>query len=212
MTSPFARVLTLSAVLLALGAPPAGASDDPSDLERLVGMLTGSFDSGAQAAADTNFHSIDLHMVPIWPEATDGRWLYVEQSLSSRPESPYRQRLYRIDQLDDGVLRSRVYTFESEDDYVGAWKQPSRFDDLDREEVHLREGCAVYLREEAGGFVGSTRGEQCSSDMHGATHATSEVRIEPGRVESLDRGFDEEGELAWGSEFGPYVFVRQDEE
>lgn len=206
----FCLELVVAAALVGLASPAAAAGED-AQLDRLVEMMTGSFDSGAQAAADTNFLSIDLHMVPVWPDAGGGRWLYVEQARSLNPESPYRQRLYRLQALDEGVFRSQVYTLENPQDWVGAWKIPSRLDGLSREDIDLREGCAVYLRAEGDAFVGRTRGEECDSDLHGAAFATSEVRISDGRIESLDRGFDEEGELVWGSEFGPYVFVRDEE-
>ena len=52
--------------------------------------LVGSFSSAAQADADSNFRAIDLHMVPIWTDRTDGPWLYVEQAVAEARDRPYQ--------------------------------------------------------------------------------------------------------------------------
>ncbi|HRW89883.1 MAG TPA: CpcT/CpeT family chromophore lyase, partial [Flavobacteriales bacterium] len=63
-------------------------------LAELASWMTGSFSSAAQAEADTNYYAIELEMARIWPERTDGVWLYVEQAVAAKKEKPYRQRVY----------------------------------------------------------------------------------------------------------------------
>ena len=73
----------------------------------------------------------------------------------------------------------------------------------------LREGCKVVLyRVDEGYFEGSTVDNNCNSNLHGASYATSEVIIKEDRLISWDRGFDENDKQVWGAEKGGYVFIK----
>ena len=174
--------------------------------------MAGSFTSAAQAAADSAYHAVTLHMVPIWRDraGADTTYLYVEQALASAPERPYRQRVYRVSPLPDGRWASAVYTLPDAGDYVGKWRTPAAFDALAPAALTEREGCTVFLaRRPDGSFRGSTDARACGSTLRGATYATSEVTVRPGLVESWDRGYDADGRQVWGAEAGPYVFRRE---
>lgn len=197
----------LLAVLLLAGA---GCGGSPS-AEQLGDWLTGSFGSGAQAAADSAYYDIRLEMVPIWTDREDGLWFYVEQAVATARERPYRQRVYRVRELEDGRFESAVFTLPDPQRYAGAWREEAPLSDLEPADLAEREGCAVLLAwDPAGRYAGSTEGTGCTSTLRGAAYATSEVIVEPGRIESWDRGFDAEGNQVWGAEKGAYVFLRDD--
>ncbi len=109
------RTLTMTLMLLALFACTAAPQreavtpDDPA--AKVAAMMQGHYDSRDQAAADKTYFPIALAMVPIWPERSDGHWLYVEQAMADTPEKPYRQRAYRVYSGEDGEVISEVYTF-----------------------------------------------------------------------------------------------------
>lgn len=177
-------------------------------LDSLQQAMTGTFSSAAQAADDDAFYDITLHMYPIWKDR--GHWLYVEQAVSAMPAKPYRQRVYQLEQVNPNTFRSIVYTLDNEDAFVGNWRTPKSFDKLAPDDLRLREGCAVVLTKQGDGtYAGSTEDDKCKSTLRGAVYATSEVTIEPGRIVSWDRGFDEAGEQVWGAEKGGYVFLRE---
>jgi len=175
----------------------------------IVDCMTGTFSSAAQAAADPeHFLEIWLVMVPIWLERSDAWWFYVEQAAASALDRPYRQRIYRVSPLGDEEFRSDVYTLPGDPLIcAGAWRDKRPLADLRPADLTRREGCSIHLRrtgpEE---FVGSTIGDGCASTLRGAAYATSEVRITPARMESWDRGFDEQGNQVWGATEGPYIF------
>ncbi|MBS4016235.1 MAG: hypothetical protein KGZ86_07390, partial [Candidatus Latescibacteria bacterium] len=70
------------------------------DLQRLADYMTGYFSSEAQALADTDYFDIRLRMQRVWQNRTDGYWLYVEQAVAGYEAKPYRQRVYRVSQID----------------------------------------------------------------------------------------------------------------
>lgn len=177
-------------------------------LDELQALMAGTFTSAAQAARDSAFYDITLHMYPIWPD--EGRWLYVEQAVSAMPDRPYRQRVYKLEQAGPKSFRSVVYTLPDPGAFIGAWKEPARFEQLAPEALELREGCAVVLERQAdGSFAGSTLGKECESTLRGASYATSQVTIREGLIVSWDQGFDHNGEQVWGAVKGGYEFRKQ---
>lgn len=179
------------------------------DVNALVLLMEGTFSSEEQAKNDSDYYDITLHMKKIWTDRTDGKWLYVEQAMTQMQEKPYRQRIYRVDQLKDGSFISEVYTFEEPLKFAGAWKDESLLSGLTPEMLTLREGCTVYLTlADNGSFTGGTRGEGCASDLRGSAYATSEVKIDEFGLITWDRGYDKDGNQVWGAVKGGYEFRR----
>jgi hypothetical protein len=177
------------------------------DLDRLVTWMAGSYNSQAQHLRDTaNYFDIRLQMVPIWKERSDGHWFYVEQAVADFIDKPYRQRVYRVHELEPGVFESIIYTVQ---DPLRFTHHPELLEQLPVDSLNEKKGCSVILRKQSdGSFAGGTRGKQCPSDRKGAAYATSEVTITPERLLSWDRGYNEKDEQVWGAEKGGYEFIK----
>ena len=203
-----ATILMPLAVLACVAAPhrEADAPDDPAAV--VAAMMQGHYDSRDQAAADKSYFPIALAMVPIWPERSDGHWLYVEQAMADTPGKPYRQRVYRVHNGEGGEVISAVYTFPGPERYVQGWRTGSLVG-LREEMLQPRTGCAVHLRQNGEFWQGATVGSGCASERSGAAYAIAEVRLESGRMTSWDRGFDAAGKQVWGAATGAYVFVKR---
>ena len=179
-------------------------------IDELVSMMSGTFASTAQAEQDSDYVSISLIMKPIWVNRYPGQyWLYVEQALATQPDKPYRQRVYQVEALLDGTFSSAVYLLPDEQEAIGKGNDPSFFDQWEPEDLHIRDGCTVYLTYSKGAFTGSTRGQDCQSSLRGASYAASEVSISADKIVSWDRGFDSAGDQVWGAEKGGYIFDRR---
>ena len=201
----FGITLLLTTLLTSLPAAPAAADD----FETLVEWMTGSFSSAAHAAADTNFYDIRLEMARIWPERTDGAWLYVEQAAAWALEKPYRQRVYHVQDGGDGDYTSKVYALPDPVAAIGAWKDVALLGGLGPEDLVERAGCTVYLeRTPDGSFHGGTRDRDCTSQLRGATWASSIIEMRADRIVSWDQGWNDAGEQVWGAEKGGYEFLR----
>lgn len=209
------RALATASILVALalsGCASSGAkSEARKRVDTLASWMAGTYTSEAQASTDPdNFFNVRLIMVPIWTERSDGRWLYVEQAMSTALDKPYRQRIYQVTAQGQG-FESTVYTLPGSPlDYAGAWQDPSRFDALSPQMLTEREGCEIILTwdEASQSFKGSTIAQNCPSDLRGSTYATSEVTITATSLNSWDRGFDAAGNQVWGATKGGYQFVK----
>lgn len=224
-----------------LGATsPAGTVG--ATLDDVVALMSGTFSSEEQAKQNPEFRPIVLHMTPIWTTFSqssigqregqqarrghglgssprnDERWLYVEQAVTTSPEKPYRQRVYRVSPMVytdvSGVtrigVRSEVWELPGDPlRYAGAWRSPDPLADIGPESLSLKEGCEVLLfRAPDGAWRGSTLGDACTSTRQGASYTTSIVQIGATGLHTLDRGFDAKGTQVWGSELGAYDFRR----
>lgn len=204
-----AAVALVAAFAAAYVAGCARQSADAGDLETLVGWMTGSFSSRAQSVADTNYFDIRLEMAPVWTGRDDGRWFYVEQAVAMHLERPYRQRVYRLTEDPPGTFLSDIYLLPDPLRFAGAWRDDEPLAALSPDSLTIKEGCTVFLARSAdGAFVGETVRGECGSALHGASYATSEVRVTADALVSWDRGWDAEGNQVWGAELGGYVFDR----
>ncbi len=190
-----------------LGTKQASKTDHTPELLKL---MTGSFDSSAQAASDKDFYDITLHMYPIWQNREDGPWLYVEQAVSSNQEKPYRQRVYRLVNEGNGLYVSYIYALENPEACVGSWKDSRKWDAFKPENLSARTGCEVRLKRTGKNtFEGRTGEKTCESTLRGAKYATSIVEISEAGILSWDQGWDDEGNQVWGAEKGGYMFVKK---
>lgn len=181
-----------------------------NQIDLLVDYMTGSFSSEEQAKNDSDYFNIELEMVQIWKDRTDGPWIYVEQAVVESKDEPYRQRVYQLKERSDGKIESIVYTIPDPLRFAGDYKNKFPLVRLAADSLTLKDGCEVVLyRADAGHFEGSTVDKNCPSDLRGASYATSEVMIDKNKLISWDRGFDENGNQVWGAKKGGYIFKKK---
>lgn len=208
-------VRALAVASLSLMSLLGGCASTRSDVSTVRDYLVGSFDSSQQAAEDPEYRTIVLHMAECWKSRADGPWLYVEQAMAEKPETPYRQRVYKLVALPEGKVRSDVYELPGPPDevarlFAGEWKKPQPLPDISPDDLLARDGCSIVLtRQPDGSFVGSTGAMSCPSTLRGAAYATSEVTMTQTVLRSWDRGFNKNGNQVWGAIKGAYIFVKQ---
>jgi len=181
-----------------------------NDVQVLVEYMVASFSSKEQSDSDSNYFNIELEMVQIWKDRTDGPWIYVEQAAAETKEKPSRQRVYQIKQRSNGKIESVVYSIPDPSRFTGDYKKEFPLLRLTPDSLMLRSGCEVVLyRTDDGYFEGGTVDKNCSSDLRGASYATSEVMIDKDKIITWDRGFDENGNQVWGAAKGGYIFKKK---
>lgn len=177
------------------------------ELEELYALMQGTFNSAEQAAVDSAFFDITLHMYPIW----EGKehFLYVEQSVSTMQKKPYRQRIYQLKRTSDSTITSYIHKIPNDSLWIGAWKTPASFNELKPADLISLKGCEVVLTTFGKKhYKGSTGEKSCESTLYGARYAHSTVEISEGKVYSWDRGLDDDGNHVWGAKKGGYIFKK----
>jgi CpeT protein len=178
-----------------------------NDLKRLAMYMTGDFSSTEQSKKDTNYYDIRLHIHPIKAENNE-YWMYVEQAIASTQDKPYRQRIYRVKQLDNTHFVSEIFMIKNEKDWIGKFKNEKELKSMPLN-IDQKMGCSVFLELMPDHtFKGSTHEADCLSSLRGATYATSEVVITEKMLVSWDRGFDDTKKQVWGAVKAGYNFVK----
>lgn len=196
-----------------VGGGPLEPSRAPADnaVKDLAAWLPGNYSTAAQAAADSTYFDVRLHIVPIWTDRTDGPWMYVEQAMADSQDVPYRQRIYRLITLPNNRAESVIYELPGAPlAWAGAWRNPERFNSLDPGIIAVRPGCSVILAYQGPQQItGATNGADCGSALRGATYATTDVTVTATELNSWDRGYDATGEQKWGAVKGAYRFIKE---
>jgi CpeT protein len=201
------KVFLILFAFLCLNLTGFGQQINNSDLKKLLKIMAGEFNSEEQSKTDSSFFHIKLRMKPIWKKSKDGYWLYVEQSLASAQDKPYRQRVYHVYIQDDSTIVSKVYEIRNATKYTGGWKNVELLKPLRIDSLIDRQGCGIFLHKKSDSiFGGSTPGRECLSSLRGATYATSEVVVSKDVIISWDRGWDLNDKQVWGAVKSGYIF------
>ncbi|MFN3945113.1 MAG: chromophore lyase CpcT/CpeT [Allosphingosinicella sp.] len=198
--------------LLAAALLTSAAAPDPL-LDDYARVAVGAFSSAAQARDDRRYDEVEARVVRLWPDRTDGLWLYQEQAIvggSGAPprasrDRPYFQRIGHVYRLPDGRLRRDNYVLAEPARFVGYGR---RGDVAAPTPADLGPaGCHnVIERVAAGHFIART--EDCANSHRGAAYMiglaikTADVSV------NWDRGFTADGSRVWGPEEGGYIFRR----
>jgi hypothetical protein len=197
------KIFTVFSLFLIFGCKSV-QENKANDLNQLVAIMQGTYSSEKQSIEDKEYFNISLRMIPIWKEK--GNYLYVEQAMFEKQESPYRVRIYKVSHRNDEFV-SEIYTLKNEKEWIGKWKTPEAFAALSESDIELKPGCEVILKKQPDGtFIGETGEKTCPSELRGASYASSKVTVTPTQILSWDQGFDKEGKQVWGAVKGGYIF------
>lgn len=185
------------------------AKTSDSELDKFATLMEGTFTSELQSKTDTSYFNISLVMTPIWSNRTDGKWLYVEQAVATKPEKPYRQRVYHLQHPSKDIFTSDIYTIKDALSFAGLQHDNQKRDKLTFDQIELKDGCTVTLVKRKNIYEGGTNADKCPSDLRGATYATTKIVLKNGELISWDQGFDASGKQVWGATKGGYIFVKK---
>ena len=107
--------------------------------------MVGTFNTKAQSARDSQFYNIQLKMCRIWTQDPNQYWLYVEQATAKNLNKPYRQRIYKLEQINKKQFVSKVYNIPSPELAVNGCEINLYFKTITFEDIILKEGCSVNL-------------------------------------------------------------------
>ena len=195
----------LGLALLATGCTP-GVVGVPEELPPFSGACTrcarwmeGSFVNTDQSR-DRGEPEYRLHQVRIWPERTDGIWMYSELDSPASPDRSIQQSVLRLnDDLEGGIV---IESYELPGDsgmYRGDWRVPTRFDSVDQFNLEPKGGCSIQLRQDRdGGLSGSGGGDRCASTLPGSTYQSTRITIGPLGLTLWLKGYDSTGKQVFG--------------
>ncbi|MGB5900457.1 MAG: CpcT/CpeT family chromophore lyase [Geitlerinemataceae cyanobacterium] len=175
-------------------------------VREVAAYLTGAMDTSAQAAIDRRAPDVRITTCPVRVADTADIFLYQEQALSLKLNSPYRQRFLQIAPSSDNLqVESITYKPANPEAWVGLCDKP----EVDRTVSVPQLGetiCSVTLQRDGEGYLGTTPEEGCAANYRGAVRITNQVQLTRSTMETWDRGFDAAGKQVWGAEDESYQY------
>lgn len=201
--------ILMATIVTGLLADPAHALEPA--LDAYAAQVIGSFTSLEQSRGSDEHSEVEAEIVRIWPERTDGVWLYQEQAIMDMPQlgkaRPYFQRIGHVYRDADGRFRRDNYELTDPKAFIGAYADPSRFAALSPDQLG-EQGCHNILTPIATGYWLSSV-ENCANDHRGAAQMFSIGIAEPDGFANWDRGVATDGSHVWGPPSGGYIFRRK---
>ena len=174
--------------------------------------MEGSFSNEAQARRSGEARYYWLHQARIWPDRTDGIWMYSEFNLAGADGTPLQQVVYRLnDDLSGGLVIESYRLPGSPGRYTGDWRAPRSFNSVDRMTLAMEGGCAITLRRNSqGALTGESSGTDCRSTLPGSSYQQTRLRIGSLGLTFWLEGYDESGEQVFGSGSEGFIMSKQD--
>lgn len=167
-------------------------------VDQVVNWFTGLFQNTSQVEENPFFPLITMNncQVQVVGAEIPGKSVYLQQETDG---FPFRIRYYEFKPLEDGVNLS-IYFFKDESSLVGLCQRPPSERSLDFNKINFRESCDIFLRLEVASFsyLGNNAPDGCPRSSGGKV--VSDISLQANRILSLDKIFDEEGELEFGTE------------
>lgn len=204
--------MRLALALVLILTPPALAQEADVDplVAEMAGLMTGSFTTLPQAERDERYGVVESEIVRIWPQRTDGIWLYQENAwLGDTPEEadrsakdrPYFQRIVHIATAGPAMVRRTSYDLSERAPYAGFWRTPEAMP----AEALGAQTCTGLAHRVAEQYWFAEL--DCPNAYRGAVRVVSQSINRPGEYANWDRGFGAEGQHIWGPETGGYLFT-----
>lgn len=204
--------MRLALALALVLTPPAIAQEAAEDplVAEMAELMTGSFTTLPQAGTDETYGVVESEVVRIWPDRSDGIWLYQENAwLGDTPaevdmaakDRPYFQRIVHISPAGPAMVRRTSYDMSERPPYAGFWRTPEAMP----AEALGEQTCTGLAHRIAENYWYADL--DCPNAYRGAVRVVSRSVHRPGEYANWDRGFDAEGNRVWGPDAGGYIFT-----
>ncbi len=182
-------------------------------VKEVVSHLVGVMDTSAQARANPDSPDVRITTCTVKLETVDAGlypptsvFLYQEQALSKRLNSPYRQRFLRIAVSENGQsVESRGFKPQNPKTLIGLCNQPDGERVIPSNDLG-KVVCSVFLKPVGENYIGQTPDDGCPTNYRGAVKITNTIILHKEGMDTLDRAFDAAGNFLWGAKDLPYQF------
>ena len=181
------------------------------NLQTLAAYLTGTFDNRSQAMDDPVWY-VGLQ---VWHRVThlfsdDSITIFAEQANRIKLEQPYRQRLMRLQDGENG-LTVQFYGFKDPSVVLGSGQYPDRLNAITVQDIDFLPGCLLTVQARSlngkPGFYAIAPEGSCCQFKYGDKIGQVSLGFAVSETEfhSYDKGINPETlKPVWGALMGPY--------
>ncbi|NEO52495.1 MAG: PEP-CTERM sorting domain-containing protein [Okeania sp. SIO3B5] len=198
------KFCTLSALLLSFTFAQKSHAATLFQVEQVSQWFTGLFDNTKQVTDNPMIPSVTMSNCPVKLIGSDlmenTETVYLEQTTGG---FPFRVRLYSFFSNDDSQITISISRFLNETSLFGLCDRPESEQFINATNLD-NFNCEINLSFVSNTYVGTNEPEGCSTTFSGGK-VISDIVIKPNSIDSLDRVFDSNGNLLFGT---PITFNR----
>lgn len=192
-------ILLLFALLMGTAPAVVAQVKFSKDLRKLTEWYAGRYENVSQVRRDSLAQPVLVYVTPIWENlVTDGIWMYEE--ITDLQKNVISQRIYRFADVNAFQWEAVIYELPGIERYVGAWQNPSAFDELDPEvDLNGLADCTIIFNKKGEAkYAGATIRKECKYGKKNAYYVTSAIEIYENKIIRADRGFEHDHTQLWG--------------
>jgi hypothetical protein len=181
----------------------------------VASYLTGVMETSAQAEASPGSPSVRMTACVV--EVADAKeitqrspsiFLYQEQAMTDKLYKPYRQRFLQISpSADSQKVESATFIPPKPEAWANLCNKPQSERQVTVKDIGEYR-CSVFLELAGSRYIGKTQPDGCPVNYRGAVKVTNSITLDAESMDTLDRGYDQEGNQIWGAENQPYQYRR----
>ena len=179
-------------------------------LQRFLDLLCGEYSNHQQALGNPPlFAHIFLKYRPI--EHLQPGSILLEQTYAVDPKNPYRLRMIRAEEIEDGVIKLWNHLLKEPDRFSKATTDINLRKQIKESDLISLDNCHYQVTEREDGYHGEIEpGSQCIVKRDGKeTILVSSFHLVGDTLSTLDRGQDPvTNERCWGSIAGEFRFKK----
>ncbi len=202
--------------LLLPGGDALAKSNPEVDLQELVGMFPGHYNSVAQNRADATrgvrpaHEALVLDIVQIEAPMIGDNVFYVQESIAGDPRRVTGQKIVMFGLVKKEIVQTD-YTLIEPNRWRNGQLNPDLFLSLMTTDVRTIRGCSLRWKRAEGQFVGSNDPKSCRGRTANGAVAQLQTRAElsPEEYAVAELTLDRPGHLAGGREEDPFYRFRK---
>lgn len=190
-------------------------------LTALGQYLAGVFDNQEQALVEPVWYvHLRLWHRPIKLFSEDSITLFAEQANILKLDQPYRQRIIRLREEEQNIIKAQYYMLQQPEVFRGAGNNPVLLDRLTADNVQLLPGCTLIVKSERE-FGDGDRYKFSAfpppNTICSFTYLDQKIQVALGfeatatKFWSYDKGIDPTtGKATWGAVMGAYHYSKKE--
>lgn len=199
------KLLTTLLVTLIVGAASA---QDASEVRLLGKWFEGNYITEGQELIPPRKTHETMRIRRIWKDLPDP-WFYMEQSYHDKPEEPFRQWVFWVEQQGEHIMLE-THILSDTATVPGNLSAAEIEKELDFDALELESGCEIFLTYDGFAvFSGATVQNYCELEKMGSTHVTIRMNISESQIDWWELGMKTNEEFLWGSAQDPQMFIKQ---
>lgn len=201
------RITLFLALCFSVGSVQAQGG---SEMRLFSKWISGEFTTEGQTLQPPRTAHERMRFVRIW-KTSPGLWLFMEQSQIDKPEEPFRQWVFWVEEQGE-IMMMELNLLTDEVSIPGNLSEAEIEKHLKIDDVQVERGCELFIEYDGFAvFSGATVQNYCELEIKEASYITIRMNLSDEKIDWWEYGMRPGGAFVWGSATNQQVFKKKKE-